>query len=145
MASPHQIAASGLPVLNFEFWRRDPPPIICELVTSFTKPGTNGFTAKRLGQNHATIVAELVSHWPSYAAAMAMLATYRQYPGSKICSVTYNTIPWSNYGIGFLVEAMEFRACQARHYLIGPGYAYQNGAELITEWHLTPQPTESVT
>lgn len=133
--SAHQIAGTW----NFEFWRGTPPPLPQYQISQHTRPGINGIGEQRVGRWHAPISATLVSHWSSYVNAMAVIDNYVALTGSGLVVVSYNSINWFGaYGIKFLVDGVEFVDCQARVRLIGPGYDYLGGAELITQWTLTP-------
>lgn len=133
--SAHQIAGT----YNFEFWRGSPPPFPQYQISQHTRPGINGIGEQRVGRWHPAINAQLVSHWSSYANAIAILDNYAALVGAGLVVVAYNSINWNAaFGIQFLVDRMEFVSCQTNVRLIGPGYDFPAGAELITDWTLTP-------
>lgn len=136
----HSITDTDPTTYNFEFWRGDPPNLPSEQIVSHTRPGADGVAQQKLGSVGPPITAQLVSHWSTYAAALAIIDNYFALVGKGLVIVVYNNVNWNtDYSVKFWVNRIRFLSCQAHPLLMGTDYAYSNGAELVTEWTLTPK------
>lgn len=125
-------------VLNFEFWRGEPPQILHERTAVHTRPGADGIAAQKLGSWGRPFTAQLVSHWPFYQAAMAILPSYFGLQSNTL-NVVYNLVDFRiTFGVRHLALDVSFVNAQSNVLLMGPDYIYPNGCELTTEWTLIP-------
>lgn len=134
------MSAYGIDVYNFEFWQGPPPAVPTQKVVATHRPGVSGVSHHLLGVWGSTFEVSLTSHWASQLAASAGYSGMVQLIGTGPKYLKYNNLAWSNlWGVLYNVESVELVDLRAAIYLIGPGYAFPNGASLVTRWTLTPQ------
>lgn len=134
------MSAYGIDVFNFEFWDGPPPGIPTRKVVPSHRPGVSGVSHHLLGTWGDTFQATLTSHWSDFLSATTGHSLMVSLIGTGGKYVKFNNLAWSMlHGVLYNVEAVDILDLRAAIYLAGPGYAYPNGASLVTRFTLTPQ------
>jgi hypothetical protein len=134
------MSAFAIDVFNFEFWDGPPPAIPTQKVISTHRPGVSGVSHHLLGTWGDTFSCTLTSHWSDFFAATEGHRQMVLLIGTGGKYVKFNNLNWSMlHSVLYNVEAVDIADLRAAIYLAGPGYAYPNGASLVTRFTLTPQ------
>lgn len=133
MATRHRLG-------NFDInlWRGQPPPLVQEQVASATRAGADGVTMQRLGIWSPPFEVEIVSHYASYLAAIrdaARLYAVRR----QLLPLKYETLDYAAlFKHLYSLDAVELVSCKTMIRLLGPGYNYPAGGELVMRLRMTP-------
>lgn len=134
------MSAYGIDVFNFEFWQGPPPTVPTPKMIVTRRPGVSGVAHQYMGTWGDTFDVTLTSHWATFLHAIQGHTFMKAIIGTGGVAVKFNNINWTSmYGTLYHVEAVEIINLRAALWLIGPGYSWPNGAELITKFTLTPQ------
>lgn len=134
------MSAHGIDVHNFEHWEGPPPRIPQQHSIAHTRPGANGVALQLLGKWGDPFEVQVTSHYATLLDATAAFYIMSASVGTGWLAVKYANLNYTGlYSTGYhamMVEQVDLRAAAV---LIGPGYAYTNGAVLVTRWTLQPE------
>jgi hypothetical protein len=134
------MSAHAINRFTFEFWKGDPPQLMERDVEVQTRAGANGHALMYTGRHGGPFRASLTSDWATYAAAIAVVALYKNLIGAGPQNVVYNGVRFAqSFRHRYSVLSVELSSCERHVQLLGPGYQFAGGARLVTEWTLIPQ------
>lgn len=142
--SPHSIIQGNLSY-QFQFWRGDPPQLPHQQAATRARPGADDVALQKLGFWGRQFQCQLTAHFSGFLTAMGSHRLYYNLPGSSAVTVQYNHVNFfSMYGVKYFVNSVQVEAVNANLLLMGPGYVFPGGTEVITRWVMTPvNPTTS--
>jgi hypothetical protein len=123
---------------NFALWRGPPPVLAQEQVILTTRAGASGIAMQRIGVFGESFEIDAVAHYVSYAAARfdaARLFTLRR----GLWSLKYEGLEYqAAFRHMYSLDHVEEISCRSLIRIVGPGYHYPGGGELVMRFRLTP-------
>lgn len=131
---------------TFALWRTSPPPpVLYQRVALHVRPGADGLTAQKIGTWGQPFEAVVVAHFATTAEALAAQAAYAQLPDAGPLAVIWDGVPYTNYGQLFICSDVMVQQIQVVPRLIGPGYDYLPGVEVVVRFRLAAIAIEELT
>ena len=123
---------------QFALWLSAPPPIMGQQTVEHVQPGQDGVTQQRVGLWGTPFDAVVASHFATGAQAQTAALQYSGLQGSGPVAVVWNGVPYVQYGQMFLVSSFTLLQMRVMPRLLGPGYDFVGGTEVVSRFRMIP-------